>query len=207
MGNPIQTDFIEYPDPKPGNRIAAFEQPTARAALQNLYTGETFEFQFNPPEFSESLQANYSRLAVPGLGFQVLQYINSNNLILPFEIYMTETPLGERDEAKQFNVIDARNFLQSLIYPIESNFGGWIAPPLVYFVWPEVIAGKFVVNRVDFNHQKFRQNSLKTCAATASIELEAVNALQIFSDNVRNRGKINLGNPPPVQYHYMGVGK
>jgi len=52
-------------------------------------------FQFNPPDFTENFNANYARHNVPGLSYQVMHYINTNNETIPLQIYMSELLLAE----------------------------------------------------------------------------------------------------------------
>ena len=186
------------------------EHTPPRAALTNLNTAEVFDFQFNPPEFSESFNVNYARHEIPGLGYQVMQYINTNNNQISLEIYLSGiAPFLDEFEGirvakaqrveEVYDVARGKQFLQSLAYPVRSQSGGWQAPPQCLFVWPKVIRMMCVVTAVEFTHQRFSSQDLRTLSLTAAITLEEVVSEQRFSNNVRNLGSRQTKRVVPVR--------
>ena len=193
---------------------SAVESEPPRGAIQNLKTGEIFRFQFNPPDFTETFDANYARHNIPGLGYQVLQYINTNNNIIKLQLYLSKVaqrnqilaappsanqPSPELGGSPSYNVpnfgkatpypVDSvKRFLQSLLYPVRSESGGWQAPPLLLFIWPEVVRATCVLTTLSYNHQRFSTKTLGTVALTADVSLEVVSDFQVFSDFVQRRG-------------------
>jgi len=184
-----------------------------RGAFTILDTGEELRFQFNPPEFSEALSANYARHQVPGLSHEVMNYINTSNNKISLSIYMSSvydwirlhslkmgtgalgTAIGavEDVDAAGFNLTDAKNFIQSLLYPSKSPSGGWSAPAEILFVWPKVIRMVCVVTELTFNHQRFSAEDLRTIAMTADVTIEEIVPSQRFSDYVRLKGSFVSG--------------
>lgn len=173
-----------------------------KGALIDLETGEQLTFQFNPPEFKEGIGVNYARHTVPGLAFQILQYINTNNNSIPLTLYLSDVysaiQMGEAGanlEALEGpaagggpGLMSSKRFLQSLAYPVRTPAGGWKAPPKVLFVWPNVIRMKCVVTNLSFSHQKFSLPNLETSVMTAEITLEECQFSQRYSDAVRRQG-------------------
>jgi hypothetical protein len=187
-------------DPKKGGTktwVPAHTPP--RAAITNIETAEVFDFQFNPPEFTESFSANYARHQIPGLGYQVMQYINTNNNQISFDIYLSgivpflDAFEGVRVAKAQtveevYDIARGKQFLQSLLYPSKSQSGGWRAPPRCLFVWPKVVRMMCVLVSLDFTHQRFSSKDLRTTALTANVTLEELVESQRFSNDVRNLG-------------------
>lgn len=171
----------------------AFSSKPPKAVLVNIETSERFEFQFNPETFTESFGVNYAKHVVPGLGYQILQYINTNNNVIPLTIYLSDlAAISETagGSAFQMKVEEAKKFLQSLCYPVRGPSGGWAAPPLCMFLWPSVVRFRCVVTELKFTHQRFYGDTLGVMALTAELTLEEVVGLQRYSDDVRQKGSI-----------------
>ncbi len=117
------------------SRWAPIQNPP-KGALTNLDSTETFEFEFNPPEFSESIGANYARHNVMGLSHQILQYLSTNNNKISLDLYLSgaapyldASQIGSLTEPKYEDVYDisrGKNFLQALVYPVNSPSGAWM---------------------------------------------------------------------------------
>jgi len=174
-----------------------------KGAIANLESAETFEFEFNPPEFTESISANYARHNVLGLSHQILQYLNTNNNKITLDIYLSgvapflDASRGlDRPETMEaaYDISRGKNFLQSLVYPTKSPYGGWRAPPELLFVWPKVVRMLCVATNVSFTHQKFSSKDLRTLSMTATITLEELVKSQRFSGTVRLNGSMQYNN-------------
>jgi hypothetical protein len=180
-----------------------------KAAIVNLETTEQFEFQFNPPEFSESFSTNYARHQIPGLSHQVLQYINTNNNTIPLDIYLSGViPFLDsfRGQAlakyktfeEVYDISRGKNFLQSLLYPVRTPAGGWQAPPRLLFVWPKVVRMFCVAVSLDFTHRRFSSKDLRTTVLMATITLEELVSKQRFSRDVRRSGSMQTKMEPQI---------
>jgi hypothetical protein len=181
---------------------ATWKKPSPpRAAIRNIDSGERFNFQFNPEAFTEAFGVNYAKHTVPGLSFEIMNYINTKNVTIPLSIYLSqglkdEAPIGmSANEGNDVNeLLNAKSFLQSLVYPVETPAGSWLAPPLVMFVWPSVVTMVAVVTSLSFGHQRFSERDLATIAMTADLTLEECRSVQRFSSDVRREGS-DFGRP------------
>lgn len=158
----------------------AFAAQPEKGGLKNVESGEQFVFQFNPPEILESITANYARHQVPGLGHQILHYINTNNNQISLQVYFSRiaelgsSQAGGAATGSTYDVMDAKRFLQSCMYPLKSQSGGWLAPPTLIFSWPNVIRIGCVVTALTFTHQRFALEDGETIALLADLTLEEV---------------------------------
>lgn len=155
-----------------------------RMTLTNMHTGEPMEVQFNPEQLPEELTVNYTRLTVPGMSHQQIQYINTNNHGFTLELFL-EALGGERSQEK---LEDQRNFILSLMYPVAgaSDVPGG-APPRVLFVWPRLATFTAVVTRARFIHTHFASTGAPI-RTTATVELEEVRDGRLTSEEVRATG-------------------
>ena len=80
--------------------------------LLNLDTFDQFEAQLNPSEIKEQLSAKYTRLTVPGLGHQPLQFSSTGNFKINFELFMR----AEQAEDAPF-MAQVRRFLFAWMSP------------------------------------------------------------------------------------------
>jgi hypothetical protein len=170
----------------------AFSNNPPKAVLVNLETSEQFEFQFNPETFTESFGVNYAKHVVPGLGYQILQYIGTSNNVIPLALYLSDLAAVSAGKAPSLdmNTNEAKKFLQSLCYPVRGPSGGWAAPPLCMFVWPKVVRFTCVVTELKFTHQRFFGDTLGVMALTAELTLEEIVPLQRYSEDVRQKGSV-----------------
>lgn len=193
----------------------AFTKSPEKGGLKNIESGEQFIFQFNPPEVVESISVNYARHQVPGLGHQILHYINTNNNQIALEVYFSKIAESPTDpsgdppgiDPNPYDVMNAKRFLQSCLYPLKSQSGGWLAPPTLIFSWPNVIRIGCVAISAVFNHQRFSLESGETIALMCELTLEEVSLPvadglpmferlaqppinQRFSDFVRRQGSL-----------------
>jgi hypothetical protein len=157
--------------------------PPAKMTLVNLITGEPLEVQFNPEELGEEVSANWTKVSIPGLGHQLLQFVNTNNHTFSLDLFFD----GEGAE-QLARLDDARRYLLSLTYPVGS--AGDVAtggPPRVLFVWPNLVSFSAQVTKVSMKHQRFTKN-LASSRFLAAIEVEEVRDGRLTSEEVRAYG-------------------
>lgn len=122
----------------------------ARVSVVNLTTRAQLDGFCNPEKLTERLAANWNRLAVPGLGYQVLQFGSSANRQLPsIELAFDRIQMG----ADAPTIDTARSFLDALVRPTSATAAS--APPHVLFVWPGFLTVEAVVATVDVEYQRF----------------------------------------------------
>lgn len=148
------------------------------------------ELPFNPTILEKRFSVNYSTQVIPGLSFSPMQYINTNNIILPIQLFLTEIKVAKpSDTESSGNKNDQRSikfvegFLQSFCYSIRRpGFIKPLAPPLMGFVWPRVISIFGNVTDMVFRHQRFNIENGESILYTASFNLHGQFGRNIRSD-------------------------
>ena len=155
-----------------------------RCVLVNVTSGESMECLFNPTQLTEKVQVNWSRLAVPGLSHQVLQFQSTANRSLAgVEFYLdrffaTEQP-GEPD------IMEFRSFLRALTVPSSGTEGVVdTAPPRTLFIWPEVITVETVVTDVEFQYRQVAIDG-RVLVYAATVTFEEILDVRVTSEELR----------------------
>lgn len=154
-----------------------------KVSIANLRTAETFDAQFNPEELEESISVNWTRITIPGMSHQVLQYSNTNNVEFSMDFYSTAFT-----EPNRIKIVDFRNFLESLCYASDqaSSIGGG-APPRLLVVWPNVLSMTAVIDSIDFKYKMFDAD-LNLKRMVASVKFIEIRDTRITSEEVRLNG-------------------
>lgn len=167
-----------------------------RVRFINIRSGEGITAQFNPTEFEEGLEVQYTRQQVLGLSHQVLQYINTGNHRFSMELFwdrnitpeIREENLGDIGVSEITELSEAKAFFESLCYPTggaTSITSG--APPRVLVVWPGVLSMTCVVMSMNTVNERFNYLG-ETVQATMSIQFEEIRDVRITSQEVRQFG-------------------
>ena len=142
------------------------------------------ECLFNPTQLTEKVQVNWSRLAVPGLSHQVLQFQSTANRSLAgVEFYLdrffaTEQP-GEPD------IMEFRSFIRALTVPPSGTEGVVdTAPPRTLFIWPEVITVETVVTDVEFQYRQVAIDG-RVLVYAATVTFEEILDVRVTSEELR----------------------
>jgi len=158
-----------------------FNAKPARCELVNLATFERKRCQFNPMPLQRTLQANWSRLTVPGLSHQPLHFVNTGNTQVPsLEFQM------DRGVDPSFDIPDFLGFCRSLLLPPEPAGGvPQVSPPRTLFVWPGVLSLEMIVMDVNERYTHFYPSG-GVRAATVSLTLEQILDFRLTGADVRN---------------------
>jgi len=155
-----------------------------RCVLVNVTSGESMEGLFNPTQLTEKVQVNWSRLAVPGLSHQVLQFQSTANRSLAgVEFYLdrffaTEQP-GEPD------IMEFRSFIRALTVPPSGTEGVVdTAPPRTLFIGPEVITVETVVTDVEFQYRQVAVDG-RVLVYAATVTFEEILDVRVTSEELR----------------------
>ncbi len=155
-----------------------------RCVLVNVTSGESMECLFNPTQLTEKVQVNWSRLAVPGLSHQVLQFQSTANRSLAgVEFYLdrffaTEQP-GEPD------IMEFRSFIRALTVPPSGTEGVVdTAPPRTLFIWPEVITVETVVTDVEFQYRQVAIDG-RVLVYAGTVTFEEILDVRVTSEELR----------------------
>ncbi len=162
---------------------AALARPP-RCVLVNVVTGESLECLFNPKDLTEKIDVNWTRLAVPGLSHQVLQFQNTGNRQLSgVEFYLDRFFAAGGDSDPE--LLDFRAFLRSLTVPPEGTEGvPATAPPRVLFIWPDVVTVECVVASVEFQYRQLAVDGT-VLVYTATVTCEEILDTRVTSEELR----------------------
>ncbi len=162
---------------------AALARPP-RCVLVNLATAESLECLFNPKDLTEKLDVNWTRLAVPGLSHQVLQFQNTGNRQLSgVEFYLDRFFASEA--GVDVDILDFRAFLRALTVPPEGTEGvPGTAPPRVLLIWLGVVTVECVVGSVEFQYKQLAVDGTVLVYA-ASVTFEEILDARVTSEVFR----------------------
>jgi hypothetical protein len=166
-----------------GLQIASSRPP--RCELANTTTGETIECLFNPTQFNEKVQVNYTRLAVQGLSHQPLQYQNTGNRQMSgVEFYLDK--FFAKAQPNDPDIVDFSNFLRALtVPPSGAQTVLQTAPPHLLFVWPSVLTIETVITDLEFQYRQFASDA-SVLVYTATCAFEEILDSRVTSEDRRS---------------------
>jgi len=164
--------------------------PVAKMYLVNLATGIERVVQFNPTEFSRTLEVEYAKQTVPGLSHKIMQYVSTGNSAFEMELFFDA---DNRDQILQN--LATRRFIESLCYPrgVNSIVDG--GPPRVLFVWPTFISLTTLITSVTETFTKFASDGTPI-GFTLSLAMEETRDARLLSDDVIMQGLERSGLAP-----------
>jgi hypothetical protein len=180
--------------------MGGLTQRPERMTLANLETGDVITAQFNPVEIKESLGVNFERLEILGLSHKPLQYKNTDNLQIQFDlgfdaiserdvVFTTSAP-ADGDNVGVNATGGARKFLLHLCYPRKGaqdvSRGG---PPRVYMFWPNLYALTCRIVKLELEHRRFAL-SMDPVNFTAKVSIEEASSVRIFSEDILGSGTL-----------------
>jgi hypothetical protein len=155
-----------------------------RCLLANVTTGESMECLFNPTQLSEKVQVNWTRLSVPGLSHQILQFQSTGNRQLSgVEFYLDRFFAAE--QPGEPDIMEFRSFIRALTVPPEGTEGVVdTAPPRTLFVWPEVLTVETVVTDVEFQYRQVAVDG-RVLVYSATVGFEQILDAPVTSEELR----------------------
>ena len=161
-----------------------FDSRPPRCALVNVATGESIECLFNPTQLAERVQVNWSRLAVPGLSHQVLQYQGTGNRALSgVEFYLDRTFAAE--QPGDVDIMDFRAFLRALTVPRALTEGvAATAPPRALLIWPRTLTVEVVLTSVELHYRQFGLDG-SALIYSATVSFEEILDVRVTSEALR----------------------
>ncbi len=160
-----------------------------KMTITSLDNNETKTVQFNPSVLNRSLTVNYAKKGVLGNSHQPLEYLQTANEALSFELFFYA-----ENEAQLINLQDTLQYLESLCYAKEdpqSIAEG--SPPRVLVLWPYTLSMVTRVMSIEFSHQRFNQIGWTT-QATANITFDESRITRLTRENVRLWGALRTGD-------------
>jgi hypothetical protein len=174
-----------------------------RMSLMNTSTAVSVEAQFNPTQLDEDLAVNWNKLAVLGLSHMPLQYQQTDNHAMSFELAFRAW--DKNPTSRLADIHYKRRFLLSLCYPSRNSpatvVGG--APPRVLFVWPSSLAGGFVsltsvIKKLHLSHTFFNRKG-DSVHFSCKVDLEEIRDFRLYSEDVLTMGTARSGQLAPGQ--------
>ena len=165
-------------------------QAPQKVQLVNIEVDKTLDAQFNPTEFEEQLGVNYSKMTVPGLSHQVIQYTNTENVSYSLELFFDATDLGIQGSAR---ILESRRFLYAACHPLATPgriVGG--GAPRILFIWPDMISLMCVMTKLSFKYTRFNKY-LGPTAYTANVTLEEIRSSLVTMEEVLENGTTRGG--------------
>lgn len=170
--------------------------------LANLETGDAITAQFNPDELEEELGVNFERLEILGLSHKPLQYKNTDNHALSFDLGFDGVSARLVDVSREgagfgaggafgnaaASIDFARSFMLHLCYPrkgAQDVAGG--GPPRVFMFWPNFISLTCRITKLKFKHRRWAR-SMAPVLFTATVTIEEARDVRLFSEDVLEKG-------------------
>ena len=155
-----------------------------RCVLVNVTTGGSMECLSNPAQLSEAIQVNYSRLAVPGLSHQVLQYQSTGNRRFSgLEFYMDR--LFAAEQPGNPDILGFRSFLRALtVPPAGTQDVASTAPPRVLVIWPQVLTVETVLTDLELCYCKLSADG-SVLVYTATCSFEEILDVRVVSESLQ----------------------
>lgn len=163
------------------------------AYLKNMDTQEVGGFFINPTELEKSVGAKWTPRDILGMGNSPLSYGKTEPTTWDFTLYLNANNIQRKGKVTRRRALetvkDYMAFLDSLVYPIQSDFPGWVGgrPPRVRFVWPGVVTASVRVVALKHNLEMF-QTSLHMTHGTVKVSLIVDPQFLYWSNDIRYLG-------------------
>lgn len=108
-------------------------------------------------------------------------------------MYYVEQGTTRRSEIEATSsgiVYHAKQFLQSLAYPVKRQSGDIAPPPRCLFVWPDVVRMECVVVSLRFTHRRFSLATGRSMAMVAEVALEEIRLNPLHSGSPEDRSGV-----------------
>ena len=133
---------------------------------------------------------NYSRLQVPGLSHEILQFSSTGNVTLPVELYLDKYFARAVSAEEDPDTLAFKRFLQALTVPAggasDVASGG---PPRALLVWPGLVSLTCVVTGLEFRYEQFGARG-EVLVYRAQITFEEIRDVRITSEEMRVQGSL-----------------
>jgi len=153
-----------------------------RCSLVNVSTGESIDCLFNPAQLVEKVRVNWSRLNVPGLSHQVLQYQSTGNRTLEGVEFYLDRFFATRQPGSP-DILAFRSFLRALTVPPSGAF----APPRTLVIWPKVLTVETVLTGLELQYRQFATDA-SVLVYTAKCGFETILDVRVTSEELRREG-------------------
>jgi len=155
----------------------------------NLVSGDELPVQFNPTQLREAIEANYSRVVVPGQSHAQMQFINTDNFKIDLELFFRAVTKQELELIHR-----ARRQILSWAYPrmVANDIVGGGAPKLLLY-WPSMLSVECVLASASFTHERFN-NQARSVQFTCAVQLEEMRNVRLHFDEVAEDNVLRFGS-------------
>lgn len=167
-----------------------FDEKAPAMTLVNMVTGDARTAQFNPAEFTESINVNYAKLQVPGLSHTRKHYINTDDVKFDLELFYHCLD-GSGPEGLNA-ILEDRKFLYALTHPWRSDSIKRGGAPRVLFIWPTFISLSCVITSLSFTYTMFNKQG-RPVAYKAKIGLEEIRDVFVSMEDILTLGTQRVG--------------
>lgn len=163
------------------------------AYLKNMETMEVGGFYVNPTELDKSVSAKWSPREILGMGNSPLNYGKTDPITWELSLILNANLIQRKGGVTRTRALavvkDYMAFLDSLVFPVQSDFPGWVGgtPPRVRFVWPGVVTASVRVTALKHSLEMF-QRSLHMTHGTVKVSLMVDPQYLYWSNDVRYLG-------------------
>lgn len=140
------------------------------------------EVQFNPAEFTRSIQAVYHEHEVLGQSFAPQEYLRTGNQEINLSLRYAVDEQGDLEELDQ-----AQRFIESFLYPPRAESFLSNAPSRMLVIWPNTLSLRCRVHSVTFKHDMFNREGY-TCGLTIDLTLKEASVRRITKGRVQTDG-------------------
>lgn len=161
----------------------------ARVEIGDLETGESLSALYNPDKVEETLAVSFTKLVVPGLSHKILQFTNTDNLVVQLDLGFDGLATGRTPA----DGADMRAFLHSLCYQrTDATTVATGSPPQCLLYWPNLYSLVCRVTALKISHTYF-DATMASCLFVATVTLEEDPQERLFSEDVRRAGTVRAG--------------
>lgn len=188
MASAFDEEVLQFP--KMAGVLGATVQ---RAYMTNLTTNERQDFYINPETLERTGGAKWNRPNILGMGNSPLRYESTDIITWSCTLIVNAELIQRKWGRSRTDALDAvrmyRAFFDSLLFPVASEFPGWVGgePPRVRFVWPGVVSALVRMTSVKHKLEIF-QRTLDERHGSISVEMSLDPKFLYWSKDVRSLG-------------------
>lgn len=153
-----------------------------RMTLTDVETGETVPVQFNPLNPTVELEAFYNRLKVPGAAGERMQFSNSSNMRVAFELLYDGLSKGAPDLDKVQGILLSFALPPDAVQNVDTG-----APPRLLMVWPSWISIVSRMPKIKLMPKRFAADGRPTYMHIG-VELESNRSARLGAQSMRRGG-------------------
>lgn len=142
------------------------------------------EAQYNPTSFDRSIEAIYEEHAVLGQSHAPHEWLRTSNQLINLSLVYHSHTRSELDDAEK-----AVRFIESFLYPPETDNFLQNAPSRMLVVWPQTMSLRCRLHKMKVSHTQFNKNG-STVSMRIDMSLKEASVRRITKGLVQTLGII-----------------